>query len=365
MTRERDAIAIAEKVLTILELGSFAATYKYALFIAMLDLCIEGGSSDGPPESVTTVQLANKVVELYWPHAVPFEGRRVLRQGGVREKGQAEILRAIVRFRERFARDPDAPLFRARAEAKSAFQRLAAFVEWKLVEMPIPRLQVVGREEDRFLYEYGWDRAVRRREVASGEFDNSVRFLPGIAEALIRLNGVLRPIVKREWASMVAAMNGLPESRLEHFLFGSERVALARVRGPLRDLQGSRCFYCEHHLGGPGEVDHFVPWARYADNGLDNLVVAHQGCNGAKRDFLAAAEHVEQLAHRRRRFDAQLAEIATREPWLREPERSDAVGRALYARLPDTARVWLRGQQLVPFERARVLRAFDLIAAPV
>ncbi len=360
-----DLIGIAEKVLAILELGSFSATYKYALFTAILDLCIESSGRDGPPTTLTTDQLARKVVELYWPHAVPFEGKRILRQGGVGVGNQAEILRSIEEFRRQHATDPDAPIFRAAAEAPVGFRRLLDRVEWKLIEMPIPRLQVVGREEDRFLYEYGWDQRVRRADVAakqrdrSSSFDNVLRFLPGVTDALIRLNGVLRPIVRREWALMVAAMNQLPESRLEAFLFGAERVPLAPVRGPLRDIQHGRCFYCQRALGEPGEVDHFVPWARYADNGLDNLVVAHQRCNNLKRDFLAAADHVEHLVARNASAGEQLDEIARTEAWTRDRARTRAVGRALYSRLPDAARVWLRGQELVPVERDRVLKALE------
>ena len=365
MSPPRDASAIAEKVLTVLELGSFSATYKYALFTAILDVCIERSGPDGPPDVLTTDQLAEKVVELYWPHAVPFEGTRVLRQGGVRDGNQAEILSAIQRFRERHARDPDVPVFRARVDQPIAFGRLLDTVEWKLIEMPIPRLQVVGREEDRFLYEYGWDQRVSRAAVAAkqrGEpssFDNTLRFLPGVTDSLVRLNGVLRPIVHREWALKVAAMNDLPQSRLETFLFGADRIPLARVRGPLRDIQAGRCFYCDRALGEPGEVDHFIPWARYADNGLDNLVAAHQRCNGNKRDFLAAADHVEHLVERNRREASTLDDIARAESWTRDRRRSTAVGMALYSRLPDTARVWKTAGELVPFERSRVLAAFQ------
>lgn len=365
MSEGRDLIAVAEKVLAVLELGNFAATYKYALFTALLDLCIEGTGPDGPPQSLTTDQLAGKVVELYWPHAVPFEGKAILRQGGVRAGNQAEILRAITSFRADHAPDPGAPLFRARTAAPVAFARLLHAVEWKLVEMPIPRLQRVGREEDRFLYEYGWNDGVGKADVTAKQqgrpsgFDNLLRFLPGVPDALIRLNGVLRPIVQREWARMVAAMNALPESRLEGFLFGVERVPLLAVRGPLVDLQSARCFYCERLLGEPGEVDHFIPWARYADNGIDNLVVAHQRCNHQKRDFLAAADHAERLAGRNVRWDSHLQEVAARQRWTRDPARSRAVGRALYSRLPETARVWLRARELVLFDRARALKAFE------
>jgi hypothetical protein len=218
-------------------------------------ICLEGTGSDGePPDSLTTRQLAVRVLELYWPHALPFGGHGTLRQGGVRYDQQAEIVYRIARFRTRWASAHAATTHRAHIEQPQAFSRLVDFVEWKLVEMPIPRLQVLGREEDRFLYEYHWDQGIRHSVVAAyqcgepGTFDNRLLLKPGVSLHLVRLNSVLRPLFRREWALMVAGMNQLPQAELERFLFGVERVALDNVRGPLLDLQGDRCFYCDRRI---------------------------------------------------------------------------------------------------------------------
>lgn len=111
--------------------------------------------------------------------------------------------------------------------------------------MPIPRLQYIGREEDRFLYEYSWGKDVKRSEVAAYQrraggatFDNLLRLKPGVVEAIRSVSGILRPLVHREWAMMVAAMNGLSEAKLEGFLFGVNRVQLDAVRAPLRKPPG-------------------------------------------------------------------------------------------------------------------------------
>jgi hypothetical protein len=82
--QESGAIAFAERVLTLLDDGSFTATYKYAVLLGLIDLCMEGLSATGEaPQSLTTRQLAEKVTELYWPHTVPYAGLarpNVLRQ---------------------------------------------------------------------------------------------------------------------------------------------------------------------------------------------------------------------------------------------------------------------------------------------
>jgi len=71
---DRGALAFAEKLLTLLDEGRFTATYKYAVMLALMDLCLERSTRDGfAPSSVTTRQLAEKVLELYWPHSVPYQ----------------------------------------------------------------------------------------------------------------------------------------------------------------------------------------------------------------------------------------------------------------------------------------------------
>jgi hypothetical protein len=364
VTSDRGAIALAERVLEVLAEGSFSATYKFALLTAMLDLCIENTSAHGaPPTTLTTRQLAAKVLELYWNHAVPYGRQGVLRQGGGSTGGQAEIVRQIQTARTGWAARGSDTLLRAQVAHGAEFARLLDFAEWKLIEMPIPRLQVLGRKEDRFLYEYHWTQGIRQSTVsryqrgAASDFDNRLLWLPGVAENLVRLNGVLRPLLRREWAVMVAGMNRLPEADLERFLFGAGRSALAVVRNPLRDLQNDRCFYCHERLGSRAEVDHFVPWSRYPDDGLDNLVASDERCNGSKRDFLAAGEHVERWVERTRALDRQLHVIARQSRWHRDPQRTLSVARAIYLRLPEGARLWLRGPEFAPYERERIGRA--------
>ena len=61
--KDRGAIGFAERVLTLLDQGSFVATYTYAVLIALLDLCMEKAKADGSaPDGVTTKQLTEKII---------------------------------------------------------------------------------------------------------------------------------------------------------------------------------------------------------------------------------------------------------------------------------------------------------------
>jgi 5-methylcytosine-specific restriction endonuclease McrA len=371
--RDRGPIGLAEKVLTLLDEGVFVATYKYAVLLGLIDLCLENTTASGaPPDSITTRQLAEKVVEIYWPQATIYpteQAALVLKQNRGKPDSQARILADIQRFRGKHAGDPTVPLAQARHTAPKAFERLVESVEWKLIQMPLPRLQIIGGQEDPFLYSIGWDHSIQRGAVKQyqqgrGWFDNRIVLRPAVGEYLVELNGLLRPLIHRQWAAMVAQLNRLEEARLERFLFGAERIPTQTVRPGLQEIQDDRCFYCggrlSHAPGRRPEVDHFVPWARYPNNAIENLVVSHERCNGYKRDFLAAAEH---LAAWRGRLEAgseagrQLVELAGDTDWERAPERSLSVARAIYLRLPHGYKLWLRGQDFDSFDRKAVTAA--------
>jgi hypothetical protein len=369
---DRGAIGFAEKVLELLDEGRYTATYKYAVLLALLDLCLEHTARSGaPPEMVTTRQLADKVVEIYWPHTLAFarpSGPAVLRQNTT---GQAEIVSTIRRFRERHAPDPSLPRWKSQHVAPRAYESLVRHVEWKLIEMPLPRLQTMSRSQQPFVYDIQWDHGIGAGEVAdyqSGKasaFDNRIMLRAGVGEHLLQLSGLLRPLIQRRWAAMVAQVNRLEESQLEDFLFGTDRTPTARVRAGLWEVQGRRCFYCDARVTDPGhaEVDHFLPWSRYPDDGLDNLVVADRRCNGWKSNSLAATEHLSRWVNRFSNDAAQstdLATLAAETAWQRGTERTLSVARAIYFRLPDDARLWRQARDFVRPDVAAIRRALGI-----
>jgi hypothetical protein len=83
----------------------------------------------------------------------------------------------------------------------------------------------------------------------------------GVGEYFLQLNALLRPLIQRRWAVMVAQLNRLEESQLEMFLFGADRTRTAKIRVGLWEIQRRRCFYCDARIAEPvrGQVDHFVP----------------------------------------------------------------------------------------------------------
>jgi 5-methylcytosine-specific restriction endonuclease McrA len=348
-------LGFGERCLVLLQEGAFSASYKYAVLLSLMDLCLEGSGQDGGlPEEVPTSELSRKVVELYWPQCALFGGTRsVLRQNN---RGQAEIVSAILRFRELMPEDPDAPLARARIRFSAEYQKLLSQVEWKLIEMPLPKLQRFGGSEDRFLYDLDWDDRIRQKEAWSPGFRRVIKLRPGVAEHLVRLSGLLRPLLEREWARAVANWNRLEHSSLEGFLFGRERIPTEPVRKDLCELQEGRCFYCGCSLGRLAVVDHFLPWARHPNNAIENLVAADQACNGSKKDFLASGNHVSKW---RSRSPRALTEIAKRREWESAGERTESVVRTLYLRLPDGAKLWDRPGIFVAAAPALLRRAFD------
>jgi diadenosine tetraphosphate (Ap4A) HIT family hydrolase/5-methylcytosine-specific restriction endonuclease McrA len=358
---DRGVIGFAEKMLGLLDEGRFTATYKYAVLLGLMDLCIENTTASGtPPDVVTTDQLAEKVLELYWSHTT---GETVYVQN-VGQNTQAEILSDISKFRSRHAPDPSATLFQSRSHAADAFQALLRRIEWKLIEMPLPRVQIIGNSPDAFLYDIGWDTAIKRRDIDHPTFSRAIRFKPNVSEYLVQLNGLLRPLIQRKWAAMVAKLNRLEDARLERVLFGFDRIATTKVRAALWDLQARQCFYCGDRISSPDgcEVDHFIPWARYPDNGIHNFVVADPRCNGNKRDFLAASAHVQRWAAR---FDtnaklcSDLKAIGEQQLWEQHPERTIGVARATYLHLPNGAKLWMEKKEFEDADvtlLARVLR---------
>jgi len=347
-----DTVAFAEKILTLLEEGRRSSTYKFATLLALVELAFEKTKPDGaPPDFVTTQELATKVIEIYWGQAVPYRDLgRVLEQNqgpDVQRGGpvSAKIVGSIARVR---SAHPSLTLHDVRSQHARSFTALVRTVEKSLIKMPLPKLQRMGRVDRRFVYEIAWDDDVRSgTSTGTRGFDNRVLFKDGAAQHLVRLSSLLRPLIQRKWSAKVAELNGLEIDELESFLFGVNRTALKRVAQPLLELQVGECFYCGKRVRSSPHVDHFIPWSRHADDGLDNLVVADERCNLAKRNFLAATRHKDRWLERAHARTRELESIARGLAWPRDRERTEATARAIYRAVPGGI-LWVAGDEFEP-----------------
>jgi len=348
-TEALNAIGFAERVLTLLHEGAYNTTYKFAVLLGLMDLVIEKSNKDGSlADTVTTRQLAEKVIEIYWNQVATYAGiKGVPRQGW---NGQAEIVSKIKNFREK---NNYSSLFKSKLNDPTGYKRLLNHAEKKLIEEPLPKVQYFGKQEQRFIYDIDWSKTspIDLKEVTAQQqgrdssFDNQIHLFPNVADYLVNLNGLLRPLIQRIWAMEVAKINQLEESRLENFLFGAERAAAAKLTPAFREFQDNKCFYCCQPFGATSkapEVDHFVPWARFPNDGLANYVLAHSACNGSKSDHIAGVEHFAEWM--RRNHSAKelsgLQQIADSSNWALKEQESVNIAKILYLRLQPHAELW-------------------------
>jgi 5-methylcytosine-specific restriction endonuclease McrA len=252
-------------------------------------------------------------------------------------------------------------------------------VERILIRMPLPRLQELPSGRDEFLYKITWTlrdvtepgsglgRAVAAyQRAAPGPFDNRILMGPGVVVALARFQGLVRELVTARWVRKVRDLNGeqLRERDLHDHLFGFRREALAALAEPLLALHDRRCFYCGRNLQ-VAQVDHFLPWARYPDNRLLNLVPADADCNSSKLAHLAAIEHLDRWLMRftDRRLRQGLATLATAKAWPEGGKETLAVSRALYGQQPEGGRLWFGRGEFRRFAKGAVAARIEAALA--
>ncbi len=136
---------------------------------------------------------------------------------------------------------------------------------------------------------------------------------------------------------------------LSEFLFGSERPDLSVVRGILESVQSGRCFYCEKAMQKPGHVDHFIPWSKYPVDLGHNFVVAHQTCNSAKADHLAAADFLAAWADRNKQHHEQLAAEFSQRGVLHDLPTSVRIANWAYQQAFDAdGLTWAKKEDMIP-----------------
>jgi len=288
-----EQLEFLNKLQRILNEGSFVASYKYALILAIAELCIEK-EKDNQRDGGTLLrleELADRFVTLYWRQAAPFTGGGLLRHTVGQE---ASVVSQIRNFQSQAASV-------AAARGHPAWESLVREVARTIKNMPLWKLQRVGGDLVDFLYE--------QKLV-----DGGILLRPGIAACFRLQFTVVQSLVQLAWLTFIQR---LPSNQkllgstgdLANFLFGSQRAGLGRIVEGLADLQAGCCFYCGRGMEQRMEVDHFIPWSRYPRDLGHNFVLAHDTCNRDKRDMLAAPVHLARWVERNEHQHTALQQI--------------------------------------------------------
>ena len=289
-------VSFLQQVQRILAEGSFVATYKFALLHALADLAVLKGEDGGGKLVLSTRDIAERFIELYWRQAVPFPGSggnaSLLRQNA---GDRAAVLNRVLEARSAHAGSL------ARAKASEEWTEVVARVASTVKDQPLWKLQTVGGGPLDFLY----PKTRTRMQITLS---------PGVGYCLRAFHGLVTQLARAGWVRYVRrhkdnfALLG-ERADLHEFMFGAERSDLSAHREILTELQGRTCFYCRKAIpkGSAGEVDHFVPWSRYPVDLGHNFVLAHASCNNAKSDRLAAVPHLESWAKRNEKHGLVLA----------------------------------------------------------
>jgi 5-methylcytosine-specific restriction endonuclease McrA len=337
-----DLSGFAERLLAVIDEGRRTATYKLAVLLALMDCCAEQASPEGrAPTEISTRAIARSVARLYWPQLRPFPT-----QAGVVELRQitnksATILAALA---EAFQALPHVSTWETAESVLPAdhVRQVLDVVELTVARYPLVRLQTVDGVPKPFIYDIEWGEGVTLSRLASCG-GATVRFRPGAGDQLVRLAPLTRPLVELHWVRMVADLNrlSLVEDDLHRHLFGAERVAFpGPLRHALADLQMGKCFYCRKPLTERSAVDHFIPWSRWPNDAVENLVIAHASCNSHKSDHIPGPLPLDTWVERLVSHSEDLVSVASSSRWRSDCLRSVSLARSLYAHLPNGAVVW-------------------------
>lgn len=276
--------------------GLFVASYKFALVHALADLAVLKGDDTGAPLEISTKDIAAKFVELYWRQARPFPvgnsiSSLILQQNTGK---QAAIISQIAASQQ----ECGGSLFRFKQASSDRWSSLVSEVDKVVRTMPLWKLQTVGDERLEFLYD----------NVGRG---NHITLKPGVAYCLRTFYELVRDLIEGAWVRFIQKLNANKLGNtvdLGTYLFGQERASLDVYRPILMDVQKGLCLYCRKPLAGKTQVDHFIPWSRYPADLGHNFILAHDKCNNAKSDLLAAENHLAAWVERNRDNQAELHE---------------------------------------------------------
>ena len=327
-----ERLAFLTQLERLLSEGSFVATYKYALLIALTEIAVERGDDSGDAFALTIRDIAERFIALYWRQAAPYGFGVRDGSGGVliqNQGRQAEMIQVVTALRTRF---PTLASARHGAQWAKAVTRVSALLK----TMPLWRLQKLRHGTLEFIY---------RRGAHAGE----IVLLPGVVANLRYFHGFITRTVQGEWLRFVQEVPANQDYLgatvdLSDFLFGRDRGALVRARDGLRELQSGRCFYCAAALREAVDVDHFIPWSRYPRDLVHNLLATHPSCNANKSNLLAAEPYRERWSLWITERDTDLAAIGNKSGLIVDRPTAERVAEWSYVHARQIgAEVWMGG----------------------
>lgn len=336
-TPERQ-LEFLQRIQSLFEDGDFAATYKFALLMALAELAIERGTDDGRPLDLALTQIGEKFAELYWPQTVPYSSGTtgaavdILAQN---QGAQAAVIKELLKLRSCGANT----LIQAKRlrQWPDAVRRITRVVR----QMPVQFLQNVGGTTVPFLYDY---------PPPIGK----LVLKPGVAFLLRSFHGLIQQLARAGWVTHIrqnsrnAPIIGQADD-LQSFMFGTPRQNLQAVCLSLAELQSHRCFYCGDPIRNGGDVDHFIPWTRYPRDLAHNFVLAHSACNRRKSDMLAAQPHLDQWLERNERYGDEIAERVCASGFLADKNCTWTVAKWAYSQVASSGGiVWIRDKVTEP-----------------
>ncbi|ATC84119.1 S24 family peptidase [Pseudoalteromonas agarivorans] len=338
MQQQLDFIAYIQRMLVE---GDFSATYKFALLHAIADVCVEQPLLSEQSELVIELPtLADKLITLYWHHAMPFSSEHTGESALLKQNtgAQSKVISVLFECQQNNIRN--FPQLKQSPFYKPTFNAAMA----TLKSGPLWRLQILAKQEECFLYPH----------------TNSTQFITlnaGIASCFRRFYDLVVYLAKNAWLQKIQSIKHNqaligPQSQLQEFLFGVDRNALTKAKPVLVELQSNTCFYCQKPMKNDVEVDHFIPFARYANDLGHNFVAAHRTCNNNKRDFLAAQQHRERWQNQNLVVNSQIISNELSAYFHCDADKSLAVSNWAYqVAQANSAKLWIANKD--HFEQAK------------
>ena len=334
MTTSTTNELLVQRLFEVVNEGKRDATYKLALLLGLIDwVTTHAGASKAP-----TSELAESVLNIYFRQVSPYVSKKeekTLKQG---KQKRILIIEVVASLRN------DHPecnrLQQIQHKNPEAYLKARDQVEQVLVAQPIPRLQRVGGKEIPFLYSCSW-----KPKQSLGPLRNSgldfIELKPGVRERLVVMGPLLRPVIEAIWVADVASWSKIEteEENLRVHLFGTERTTFPlEVREGLHKLHSNKCFYCSVEVPEGLAVDHFIPWSRFPNDAIENLVMSCTPCNSKKSDHLASPFFLKKWLERLE--DPALTAIALKSGWESNPTRARAIASSIYRSVAIDSVVW-------------------------